>query len=79
MKVLFINFEGDTVALFPDELYNERLYGDSLIVSYEHVGQHGGASVELLEDTIATKEEYIGLLEELKNIGYDNLEVLNEE
>lgn len=60
--------EGDIIALFPDEPDNHR--GD--ITSYQHVGQHGAASPELVADLEhATPEEYAPLLKELEDAGYD--------
>lgn len=43
--------------------------------SYEHVGQHGGASPGIMvnETAPAKEEEYKELLKELKQIGYNDL------
>ena len=72
-EVQFKKFEdGEVIALFPKEEWD--LNGN--IASYIHVGQHGGASRELLEDLEdATKEEYTELKNELEGIGY-NFEVI---
>lgn len=64
--------EGDVVALFPDELYNEVLYQDTQIMSYMRVGQHGAASTELINELrVATPSEFRALKLELESIGYD--------
>jgi len=61
--------EGDVIALFPD-LPATPPY----ITSYQHIGQHSDASIELLQDLPrATSVEYAPLLKELNSIGYDNL------
>lgn len=69
-RVKFIKFQGDIIALFPDELYNERLYGKTKIMSYMHMGQHSSASNSLMKLRYATPEDYTPLLKELKRIGY---------
>lgn len=79
IKVVFRKIDDDVVALFPTNV----AYGDGSIESYMHVGQHGPAdrnAVEELEP--ATPEEYADLLAELKSVGYDNLiieESMNED
>lgn len=72
-KVVFRKFpEGDVIALFPDEAYD--WHGN--IMSYLHIGQHGGASPDLLDELEnATESEYSDLFSELESIGY-NLEVI---
>lgn len=58
--------DGDVIALFP----NERV-GGGRIDSYQHLGQHGGASPTLLKELRkASRAEYTPLLAELKQIGY---------
>lgn len=74
MRVKFIVFDGEIVALFPDEDYD---HSSSCIVCYSHVGQHSGASRDLIRHKMATREQYEPLLKELKSIGYDDLEVIN--
>lgn len=75
MKVTFRKFdEGDIIALFPEEKTGVKNY----IQSYQHIGQHGDASPELINDlTSVCAGEYEPLLDELKSIGYDNL-IINE-
>jgi hypothetical protein len=67
---------GGVFAYFPDENYNEDLYGDKVKVCYHHIGQHGSCDVEYAIDCeLAAEEEYKDLKEELETIGY-NLNVL---
>ena len=83
-KILFKKFHSNTrvpneievIALFPEEYTN---WEKTLISSYMHIGQHSGASPELIDELEeATKEEYRELLEELEHvIGYGDLEILN--
>lgn len=62
---------GDVIALFPT-----MHEGNYMINSYMHVGQHGCADYNLVYSTKpATEGEYRELLEELKQIGYENLKV----
>lgn len=57
---------GEVFAFFPDEKWN-----DSDNVSYAHCGQHGPCALEYAKEcTAATKEEYEGLDNELRDIGY---------
>ncbi len=69
VNVVFRVFpEGDVIALFPDEVADP--HGN--IMSYMHVGQHGAASPELVEELRpATLEESEDLKDELLRIGYD--------
>ena len=73
--VIFRKFkDGDVIALFPG------LPGDNspnTCSSYQHIGQHGAASVDLVGDTkLATPEEYAPLQAELVRIGYADLRVI---
>jgi len=74
MLVHFRKFpEGDIIALFPS-IPTTYPY----ITSYQHIGQHGAASIELLHDLERVTEiEYTPLLAELGVVGYDNLIVGN--
>ena len=59
--------EGDVLALFPYEKWDDN----GNIASYQHVGQHGGASPALLHELPpATPEQYKDLYNELLSIGY---------
>lgn len=74
VEVVFLKFhEGDIIAMFPKQL--EKIGCDS----YQHQGQHGSASLELLDElTPATDEEYESLYNELSRQGY-NLKVMTPE
>ena len=58
---------GDVIALFPD-LPHDRHH----CMSYEHVGQHGGADYSGVVGMTspASPEEYAALAAELRRIGY---------
>lgn len=70
-KVIFRKWKsnGDIIALFP-ELPGSVRPGTCL--SYEHVGQHGAASLSLTQahTTLATEQEYRDLKRELESCGY---------
>lgn len=68
-RVIFRKFpEGDVIALFPDISADVE---NTLMVSYQHIGQHGGSSERLVNSTtLATEEEYKDLKKELELIGY---------
>lgn len=70
-KVIFRKFsDGDVIALFPELPGDLNPY--RTCESYMHVGQHGAASVELVDNTTpANPEEYADLLEEIESIGYN--------
>lgn len=70
-RMIFRRFpEGDVIALMPDEST-----GTGYIGSYQHLGQHGDASRDLIEDLEpATQSEIEELKNELEKIGY-NIEV----
>ena len=65
--VVFRKFpEGDVIALFP-----EIEDGPGLVLSYQHIGQHGSASVDLLSELEpATTNECAELMLELEQLGY---------
>jgi hypothetical protein len=70
-KVVFKMLDDEVLAIFPDNLYNEQLYGKSMVDSYMHIGQHSACDVnfaEGLED--ATEDQYKDLKNELETIGY---------
>ena len=68
--VIFRKFpEGDIIALFPNMIENTNKH---YINSYQHIGQHGEASVELITDLeIPTDKEARDLWNELFEIGYN--------
>jgi hypothetical protein len=71
-KVLFTLIEGEVLALFPEEAES-----NNCIMSYMHIGQHGGACKSRLNDKQATREQYKNLEVELRSIDY-KLTVLNK-
>jgi len=66
-KVVFRMFQGEIIALFPEEEWSR-----GSVASYEHVGQHGGANYTAVikGSRKATPHEYADLKEELTSIGY---------
>lgn len=76
--VKFLKNGTDIFAYFPHINYNEQLYGSQQKQSYSNEG-HSACSVEYAQESVlATKDEYKDLLSELINIGYDDLEIINE-
>ena len=60
---------GGIIALFPEIPATVEAWD---CMSYEHVGQHGAATPNLVDCTVpATEEEYAPLKRELESIGYD--------
>ena len=73
--VIFRTFHsGDVIALFP--LIASDVYGHHC-ESYQHIGQHGGASPELMRHgtRASTADEIAPLREELTRIGYTLREI----
>lgn len=64
----------DVIALFPEEPWSSP----DNCTSYEHIGQHGPASPDLIQahTTPATPAEYEPLRQELVSIGYDDLKIV---
>lgn len=75
-RVKFVNLDNEVFALFPDELYNERLYGKDQVMSYMRIGQHGAASRSFMRRKSVGPEKYASLKRELETIGY-KLEVIS--
>lgn len=69
VKVVFRKWHGgDVIALFPQ--IPQDVYGH-YCVSYERVGQHGGANYDIVSQTSpASPDEYADLKTELERIGY---------
>jgi hypothetical protein len=66
--------EGDVIAIFPEmfEGYLNGRDGEPLVNSYQHIGQHGAASLSLMwELPEAFPGEYADLEAELRQIGYN--------
>ncbi len=69
-EVIFRTFHtGETIALFPYEPSDS--YGHYCL-SYQHIGQHGGATTDLCREGTrpSTPDEIAPLKEELERIGY---------
>ena len=68
INVIFRKFpEGDVIALLSG--YECNL---NMIMSYMHIGQHGEASIDLIDELdTCTNQEIKALLDELTSIGYD--------
>lgn len=77
MNVLFLlekDSKTEVFAYFPDQISHAEYR-----VSYSHIGQHSDCSPEYASECIqAPFRRYKGLLIELEEIGYDNLNILNE-
>lgn len=75
MKIAFLyHVENDDLyALFVEQSNGKYLQG------YSHIGQHSDIHVDyVVESRLANKDEYQDLLQELKQIGYEDIEVRNE-
>ncbi len=76
MKVVFRKWkDGEIIALFPYEPWNH--YGH-MTTSYMHIGQHGAADYAgvISQTSIPCEHEYQKLLNELRSIGYNDLQIL---
>ena len=70
-KVVFKIMDDEVLAIFPNNLYNEQLYGKTMVDSYMHIGQHSACSIELLNDLEdASEDQYKDLKNELETIEY---------
>ena len=75
-EVVFRRYpDGQVIALFPDIPWSGR-WGET--TSYMHVGQHGAADYSHVVATTkpVTEKEYAGLLDELRQSGYDNIKIV---
>ena len=73
------DYHTDLFAFFPDDLYSELVYEDTMLNSYSSVGQHSACHIDYAnESREATEEEYNSLKEELLSIGYE-LNILNKD
>lgn len=76
-KVVFKMLDDEVLAIFPHNLYNEELYGNTMVDSYMHIGQHSSCSIDLLHELPdASEDQYKYLKAELEEIGY-NFEIKN--
>ena len=66
--------ENEVIALFPNEIANS----DGYVGSYMHFGQHSPADYDLVikNTNPATKDQYTQLYNELVEIGYDDLKII---
>lgn len=69
-KVIFRKFkDGDIIALFPEIATD--MSPELHCLSYQHVGQHGAASIHLADRTKpCTFQEILPLWKELNDLGY---------
>lgn len=75
-RVVFRRYsDGQIIALFPDVPWSGRR---DEIISYMHLGQHGVADYRYVVATTkpATEKESAGLLNELRQVGYNNIRVI---
>ena len=70
-KVIFKYWKSGVIALFPELAGDNNPY--RTCESYQHLGQHGAASVDLSSLKAATPYQYASLKVELEQIGYDLL------
>jgi hypothetical protein len=72
-EVQFRKFkDGEIIAVFPYEIADFK----GNVMSYQHIGQHGGAAWHINQFTQPAKQsEYHELYKELENLGY-NLKVI---
>lgn len=71
-KVVFKMIDDEVIAIFPNNLYSEVLYGNKVVDCYMHIGQHSSCDIEFakgLKD--ASFEQYKDLKIELEEIGYN--------
>lgn len=66
--------ENEVIALFPNEIADSECN----IGSYMHFGQHSPADYDFVMQNTkpATKEQYTQLYNELVEIGYDDLKII---
>lgn len=70
-------FQNDIIAFFISEKRYDWNNRQELIGCYQHIGQHGEATVDYMEnDTVdASAEEYEALKNELERIGYNLIDM----
>jgi len=77
LPVIFRKFKngGDILAIFPTIPWSDSYD----MTSYQHIGQHSACDLWINSITSsANKKEYTDLLNELADIGYDNLKVYSK-
>ena len=77
-NVIFRKWKDNIIAIFPDI---PGTMEDSSCSSYMKIEQYGTCNPQhiIKESHPATREEYHNLLEELRAIGYDDLEVITRD
>jgi len=66
VRVKFVLFDSEVLALFPDFPEWEK----DMITSYAHIGQHGNAHKTLMRRKSLSEPQYRNLKRELEMIGY---------
>jgi len=66
VKVKFVLFDSEVLALFPDFPIWEK----DMITSYAHIGQHSNAHKTLMRRKSLSEPQYRDLKRELEMIGY---------
>lgn len=67
--------EEEIVAVFPNDIADNK----GNVTVYAHIGQHSAGDLDyMLSLPEANPEEYSDLLQELNNIGYDNLKIISK-
>lgn len=75
--VRFVQFKGEILAVFMRSSADLRHNGYQWMRQcYAHIGQHGDCYDGMQRRKRATPEQYQPLLNELKSIGYKNIEVM---
>jgi hypothetical protein len=71
VKFRYNDANRDLFAVFPQIKFNKRIYGNSLLSCYSHIGQHSSCHEEYVKKCRPAKpEEHADLLRELQSIGY---------
>ena len=74
-KIIYRKYKdgGEVIAVFPELKYPGFVSRKGLVLSYEHIGQHGEADYDHIMKitTIAFPKEYEVLKIELERVGYD--------
>jgi len=82
-RVKFVLLEGEVLAIFPDVVdhikFDISCREIKYLESYMHIGQHSGCHPDLLENDIASMEQYSSLKKELESAPFNyELEVIGE-
>jgi hypothetical protein len=75
VKFLYNKENEDLFAVFPTEIFNS-IFG-TFVTCYSQIGQHSACHPEYIKESgEAEPQQYMPLLNELKQIGYDDLEII---